>query len=233
MNGATSTNSVHVWIGTALVWVGAIGAAGVIPQKAPQLQAPLSEAVPNVMAAYQGKDLDVSEAEQRVAGFTNYLMRSYAPAHELEAGSETDVGGVTAATLPWYTVYVGYYDGQTQGSTIHSPKNCLPGSGWEALESRYSDIQTPTGSVTVNRYLLQKGNERALVLYWYQGRGRVQANEYVVKWDLLRDAALRQRSDEALVRIVVPILDSEETAFKLAESVARELVPGLDTALPG
>ena len=85
----------------------------------------------------------------------------------------------------------------------------------------------------VNRYLLQNGDARALVLYWYQGRGRVQASEYLVKWDLLRDAALKHRSDEALVRIVVPLVGPEENAFELAQSVAERLVPALDNALPG
>ncbi len=87
----------------------------------------------------------------------------------------------------------------------------------------------------VNRYLLQNGDQRALVLYWYQGRGRVQASEYMVKWDLLRDAALRHRSDEALVRIVVPLVGTgvEEDSFALARSVAEELVPALNKALPG
>ena len=86
--------------------------------------------------------------------------------------------------------------------------------------------------MSVNRYLLQNEDVRALVLYWYQGRGRVQANEYLVKWDLLRDAVLRQRSDEALVRIVVPLSGSEEDSFRLARSVAETLVPALDQALP-
>ena len=84
----------------------------------------------------------------------------------------------------------------------------------------------------VNRYLLQKDDQRTVVLYWYQGRGRVRASEYVVKWDLLRDAALRKRSEEALVRIIVPITSSEEQSFGLAERVAAEVSPALDEARP-
>jgi EpsI family protein len=127
---------------------------------------------------------------------------------------------------------VGYYDSQTQGKTIHSPKNCLPGSGWEALASSEVNIDTPAGPVRVNRYLLQNNEAQALVLYWYQGRGRVESNEYVVKWDLLRDAALRQRSDEALVRVVVPVTDGEERAFQVAAQAASLLVPAVYGALP-
>jgi EpsI family protein len=86
--------------------------------------------------------------------------------------------------------------------------------------------------VTVNRYLLQNEGQRALVLYWYQGRGRVAHNEYAVKWDLLRDAALHRRSEEALVRVVVPVVESEGAAFELARSVASELIPFVQRALP-
>jgi EpsI family protein len=88
------------------------------------------------------------------------------------------------------------------------------------------------GSPTVNRYILQNGAARALVLYWYQGRGRIAHNEYLVKWDLLRDAALKRRTDEALVRIVVPITSSEADSFSMAQEIAAGIKPALDRALP-
>ncbi len=70
------------------------------------------------------------------------------------------------------------------------------------------------------------------MLYWYHGRGRVRANEYHVKWDLLRDSALHKRTEEALVRVVVPIMGTEAEAFALAASVAASIAPALDAALP-
>jgi EpsI family protein len=88
-----------------------------------------------------------------------------------------------------------------------------------------------TDTVIVNRYLLQNRTQQALVLYWYQGRGRVASNEYRVKWDLLRDAALRRRSDEALVRVVVPVRSGEDAAA-LAVRVAETLAPAVAEALP-
>ena len=109
---------------------------------------------------------------------------------------------------------------------------CLPGAGWEALTATTVAIPTATGSVPVTRYLLQREGEQALVLYWYQGRGRVEANEYRVKWNLLRDAALRRRSDEALVRIVVPVTESEAPAQSLAVAAAEVLIPAVAQALP-
>ena len=217
----------YLWTAAILLWVGVVAATGVIPQQQLSLAAPLGAVVPNLLESYHGTDVEISPGEQRAAGFTDYLFRRYTAslAEGAEAASDFPV--------PSFTVYVGYYDGQTQGKTIHSPKNCLPGSGWEALGSEMATVETPRGPVGVNRYVLQNGDERALVLYWYQGRGRVQANEYLVKWDLLRDAALRHRSDEALVRIVVPLVGSEEDSFNLARSVAEKLVPALDNALPG
>jgi EpsI family protein len=159
----------------------------------------------------------VSEQERRVAGMDEYLLRSYAGADSTSAG---------------FSIYVGYYQHQARGHTIHSPKNCLPGAGWEALTSATAAVPIAGASVQVTRYLLQRNDERAVVLYWYQGRGRVENNEYVVKWDLLRDAALRRRSDEALVRVVVPIATGESEALAVATAVASQLIPAVDEALP-
>jgi EpsI family protein len=174
--------------------------------------------VPRTIAGFVARNVDVPDGVLGVAAPTAHLNRVYEP----------DSSGADG----FFSVYVGYYDSQIQGKTIHSPRNCLPGSGWEPLAYQQATVQTVSGPATVNRYLLQGQTERALVLYWYQGRGRIQANEYRVKFDLLRDAALRRRSDEALVRIVVPVTDDEESAFRLATEVARAVIPALDRALP-
>jgi EpsI family protein len=207
------------WLPAFLMGVGALFTVGVNLQRALPLREPLTAAVPLEMAGGVGVDAALSEEEARVAGVTAYLLRSYEP---------RDTAG---GSLP-FSVYVGYYDGQTNGKTIHSPKNCLPGAGWEALASTRVQLETSAGPVQVNRYLLQNKEARALVLYWYQGRGRVEGNEYRVKWDLLRDAALRQRSDEALVRIVVPLGGGEERAFNVAAQAAALLIPAVYNALP-
>jgi EpsI family protein len=85
-------------------------------------------------------------------------------------------------------------------------------------------MDTPKGRVGVNRYELVNGQERAIVYYWYQGRDRVAHNEYRVKYELLRDAALHGRTEEALVRIVVPVKNNDVAA---ADAVALEVAPGL------
>ncbi len=207
------------WVPAAILILGAVLATwGVRAQRALPLRAPLAATVPSEIEGRVGHDAALSEAEARAVAVTSYLVRNYsAPGDSAAAG---------------FSLYVGYYDQQAQGRTIHSPKNCLPGSGWEPLASSPETLTTAAGPVTVNRYLIQKGQERALVLYWYQGRGRVAWNEYLVKWDLLRDAALKRRSDEALVRIVVPVTDSQAGASRVAAAAAQRVIPALWAALP-
>jgi EpsI family protein len=207
------------WLPALILGAGAVFTVGVDLQRALPLREPLSTAVPVQIAGRSGVDVTLSDAEARIAGVTGYLLRNYTPDDSL------------AGLLP-FSLYVGYYDSQARGKTIHSPKNCLPGSGWEALGATRVDLDTPVGRVRVNRYLLHNKGAQALVLYWYQGRGRIESSEYRVKWDLLRDAALRHRSDEALVRVVVPVQHGEDEAFRTAEAAALTLIPALNQALP-
>ena len=211
------------WTPAATLAVGVVLTLGLRGDRRIPLIAPLTQAVPRTLAGMTGTDVVVSDQELAVAAPTTYVLRAF--------GDST--GARDSATAPSFTVYVAYYDRQTQGKTIHSPKNCLPGAGWEPLTSSVSTVSTPAGPVPVNRYLLQHDKEKALVLYWYQGRGRVAANEYLVKWQLLRDSALRHRSDEALVRIIVPLKgDDEAGAYRTAAGVVTQLVPALYQVLP-
>jgi EpsI family protein len=208
-----------MWLPALLLTVGAAASMGAGAQRSIPLRANLADAVPRDMEGLQGVDQTVSLAEQRVAGMDAYLLRSYS-------------ASTAAAAATTFSVYVGYYEKQMRGHTIHSPKNCLPGSGWEALTSSTAIVSTTVGDIPVTKYLLKRDDERAVVFYWYQGRGRVEANEYRVKWNLLRDAAFRRRSDEALVRVVVPVTQSEADAVKVATRVAANLIPSLASVLP-
>jgi EpsI family protein len=208
------------WGPAVVLALGALFVVGIDTQQALQLERSLKEVVPDSLIGWAGKDFELSEAEIRVSGVSDYLFRVYDAAAE-------------AADSNFMTLYVGYYERQLRGKSIHSPRNCLPGAGWEALQSEVVTVETPIGPVRVNRYLLQNKQRLALVLYWYQGRGRVQANEYVVKWDLLKDAALRKRTEEALVRIVVPIHGGDDgAAFTAAREAAERIIPALWEALP-
>ena len=221
------------WTPAALLLLGATITVGIDSQRAMPLRSALDSAIPVRFEQLESRDVVVSDAELRVAGVSDYLMREYF-ARDSGASADSVAASAEAATAPAavFSVYVGYYDSQTQGRTIHSPKNCLPGSGWEAIRSREVTLQTALGAVPANRYLLQRDEQKALVVYWYQGRGRVEANEYLVKAQLLRDAALHGRTEEALVRIVVPIVTTEEEAFERAAAAAAQLVPSVDRALP-
>ena len=207
------------WMPALILGAGSALVLGLGPDRiAPRpLRAPLQTVSSSFGEYLAGGDLTISDEERRVAGMDEYIYRIY-----------------RADSLRQFSVYVGFYEKQFSGKAIHSPKNCLPGAGWEPLQSSIQEIATPAGSGRFNRYLIQKGPERALVLYWYQGRDRIEASEYLVKWQLLRDSAIQRRSDEALVRVLVPISTemTEEAADELARRIASQLIPQLEAALP-
>jgi EpsI family protein len=177
-------------------------------QAAIPLAAPLTGILPQY-SDYVVNDQKLSADEARVAGMNDYIMRVYS--HD---------------SVPTFSAFVSYYNRQTQGKTIHSPRNCLPGAGWEILDAGTSTVSVDGVPYVVNRNTLKNGASMAVVYYWYQGRGRIVANEYTVKWNLLRDAALRGHTEEALVRVVVPVqrpgsmLDSVKTARLIADASA-------------
>ena len=135
--------------------------------------------------------------------------------------------------------YMGYYASQRQGDTIHSPLNCLPGAGWEAVSQGRLMIPNADGhgrDITLNRYIVQKGLDRQLVLYWYQSHGRVVASEYTSKAYLIHDAIRLNRTDGSMVRVIAPIDtrvdDGTATAEALAERFVRNVFPSLPAYLP-
>ena len=209
------------WAPAVVLLAGATMTVGIDTQREMPLRMSLADALPQRFGSFEGRDVTLAAEEVQVAGVSHYLFREFIPSSE-----------PADSALGAFSVYVGYYDSQTQGRTIHSPKNCLPGAGWEALQSERVSIATPEGARTVNQYLLQREEQQALVLYWYQGRGRIEANEYLVKAQLLRDAALRGRTEEALVRIVVPITTDIAAARAIAFDVAADLMTAVDAALP-
>lgn len=130
-------------------------------------------------------------------------------------------------------LYVGYYASQRSGDTIHSPKNCLPGAGWDPIRSGYATISIPTGrKIAVNEYVIQQDQNKQLVFYWYQGRGRVFASEYAGKFWMVADAISRNRTDGALVRLVTPMDDGEARARTRLVNFTQILFPSLDKLIP-
>jgi EpsI family protein len=130
-------------------------------------------------------------------------------------------------------LYVGYYASQRTGATYHSPLNCLPGSGWTLSEPGKARVTLPDGSEFVaNKYVIQSGEYKSMMIYWYQGRGRNVASEYWGKVYTVFDSVRLRRSDGAMVRVTVPVGNSEAAAEKTAiefastaSSVLPEFVP--------
>jgi EpsI family protein len=129
-------------------------------------------------------------------------------------------------------LYIGYYASQRQGDTIHSPRNCLPGAGWQPVEAGMFRVRAGEQEVSVNRTVVQKGLDREVVLYWYQGRGRITGNEYVNKIWLILDAARMHRTDGGLVRLITPVVTDTVRATEDAAAFGTALLPYLSLYLP-
>ena len=132
------------------------------------------------------------------------------------------------------SLYVGYYATQRTGATYHSPLNCLPGSGWTMSDSARVTITPTDGGATfeANRYVVQNGTDRGLMVYWYQGRGRVTSSEYWGKIYTVVDSIRRRRSDGAMVRVMVPLGNSQEEAQEAAIELASRAASELSAFVP-
>jgi EpsI family protein len=200
------------------VLTGVLGARGLQPERVP-LRESLST-LPLELGAWQGTADEAFDDEiVRVLGVDEYVNRVY-------SSSAGHVG-----------LYIGYYESQREGDTIHSPMNCLPGAGWQPVETGRSRIGVPgmNAAIEVNRVVIQKGLDRQIALYWYQSHGRVVASEYWSKIFMVYDAARLNRSDAALIRVISPIrLDEAGPQGALARSVAfvQALFPALSKHLP-
>lgn len=160
----------------------------------------------------EGVDQRFDAQTMSVLRATDYLLRGYRLDNGQYAG-----------------LYVGYYATQRDGASYHSPLNCLPGSGWSMVNPALVTIRLPDGkSFVANKYVIENGNSRELMIYWYQGRGRMVASEYWGKIYTVLDSVRLRRSDAAMVRVTVPIVESETTALESAREfagVASEALP--------
>jgi EpsI family protein len=205
-----------VWLilfGTALL-LAAHSSIEYIPKHQPL------EAFPYQIANLQGKNLPIDQSVLEVLGPGQFLDR------EFRGSSSAD---------PPMELFVAYYPSQRVGDTIHSPQNCLPGSGWTPLQVGRMQIPRADGrTVTASRYIVAKGLDRILVLYWYQAHGRTTPSEYWAKMYMVTDALELNRTDGAIVRIAVRIPNSEDGprieshAAQFAQSVLQQL----DTFIP-
>ena len=133
------------------------------------------------------------------------------------------------------TLFVAYFQTQRTGKAPHSPKNCLPGSGWVPSQSGMLDIHVPDEAepIRVNRYIVAHGDNQDAVLYWYQSRNRVIASEYAAKIFTVTDSIRYNRSDTALVRVIVPVQGGDtQSAVDAAVSFVQSVFEPLKQYLP-
>jgi EpsI family protein len=130
--------------------------------------------------------------------------------------------------------FIAFFKSQRYGQSPHSPKNCLPGSGWQPLEDSKVPVTVPGRAepIVVNKYVIARGDQRSLVLYWYQSHQRVIAGEFAAKFWLVADAMRYRRSDTALVRVIVPLTGNQEAAEKGALDFVAAAFPKISAQLP-
>lgn len=153
-----------------------------------------------------------------------------------------DAVGVDDSALVSYTnadgdsiqLYIGYYSSQREGDLIHSPRNCMPGSGWEIIDSSILEIPNgKNGSIETVQLEIEKLAEKQIVIYWFQSRGRYISSEYMQKIYLVWDAVFRNRTDGAFVRLISPVgkKGKEHTVGSLKD-FASKLLPVNEKFLP-
>jgi EpsI family protein len=183
---------------------------------------------PMDLADWRGRSADrFDDQVLAVLGVDEYINREY-----------------TAPTGAAVGLYIGYYQSQREGDTMHSPLNCLPGAGWQPVTQERLTVPVATGvepaaarrDIRVNRVVILKGLDRQVVLYWYQSHGRVVASEYWAKLYTVLDAVRLNRTDAALIRVVSPVAGDgaagEAGATRAAVAFTQALFPFLGAYLP-
>jgi exosortase D (VPLPA-CTERM-specific) len=147
------------------------------------------EQFPMSTAGWSGRKIALEPDIEKVLGADDYLFADFTKAEERAS----------------VNLLVSFYNSQTSGSGIHSPEVCIPAGGWEVSRWEQAKLQVGTQSFAVNRAIIQKGQQRQLVYYWFEQRGRRLTSDYVAKAYTLLDSAASGRSDGALVRVVTAI----------------------------
>lgn len=160
----------------------------------------------------------IDKESMRVLQVDDYFMRNY-------RNSKGEVIGL----------YIGYFKSQREGKGIHSPRQCLPGAGWVPVNATVYQMVVPEHNprmVSVNKFVMGKGLDRQLYLFWYHGRGRIYANEYWNKIYLIWDGLTKKRTDGALIRVNNPATKNPDEALqtqtefiKLFFSLLKEYIP--------
>jgi EpsI family protein len=166
------------------------------------------------------RELPIDDETRQVLNADDTLWRAY---------QNRETGDVLS-------LFVAYFASQRTGKTPHSPKNCLPGAGWVPSEAGIIKISQPNElrSITVNRYVVSRDENQSVVLYWYQGHGRVIASEYEAKIYTVLDSLRYKRSDTSLIRVVQGVTGGNtQRATDNAVSFVKAFFQPLREYLPG
>jgi len=177
---------------------------------------PALNTFPLKIAQWQGSEQAIEKVYLDQLKLSDYFTASY----------------VGAANSDFVELYIAYYESQRKGASVHSPKACLPGGGWQIVEMEeqlINDVRPDGEQLKVNRVLIGLGDNKQLVYYWFQQRDRNLTNEYLVKWFIFWDALTKNRTDGSLIRLVTPVIPSEGVAA--ADERMRAFIKDIDPAL--
>ena len=191
--------------------------------------APLNE-VPTSFGSWTAEDLPISSATLEVLGKGDFLNRVYTE----QGGGPASTNSARAAVPP-VQLFIAYFPTQRTGQAIHSPQNCLPGSGWAFLSSGVTSFTDPSGKTyRVGDYVISDGRNKQEVLYWYQTHGHSIANDYTAKLHMLADSIRLGRTDAALVRVITAVEPNEnrDQAHDRLVNFAKFVTPLLPAYVP-
>lgn len=130
------------------------------------------------------------------------------------------------------SLYLGFHGGGPDSGPIHSPKHCLPGSGWFNLSEESKTFVIGNERVHLVEAVYQNGDARELFLYWFQVKGESMTNEYALKFAEIKNSILFNRRDSAFIRISVPYQQEDAQARTLGEQFVRDFYPQIKAVLP-
>jgi EpsI family protein len=203
-----------------------IQARGDVDQVPPS--APLTQ-LPTNFGDWTSQDVPISQEALDILGKGEFLNRIYTPP---DMGRPVAKGA--SPKLP-VQLFIAYFPTQRSGQSIHSPQNCLPGSGWTFLKSGVTSFTDSTGKeYRVGDYLISNGRDKQEVLYWYQSHGRSIASDYKAKLLMLTDAIRYGRTDAALVRVITAVGPNEDgdSAHSRVVDFAKYVTPLLPAYVP-
>jgi EpsI family protein len=175
---------------------------------------------PLQLGGWVGTDIPIAPEILNKLGRGEFLQRDY---HD----HETEGTGVS--------LYLAYFPNQRAGRRRHLPDDCLAGSGWSTVESGTTTLSlTGYRPFPANRYLITKGTDRQLVLFWFWGRGRGVASEDWADFYLVFDSLRLNRNDDALIRINTPLQPDEDrdAGQRRLLSFAEQVSPLVGSYIP-